>query len=75
MSFRAPVAVESIMIIAAVFPLLTGVVVRSFAFLILLGKNGIMNNFLVWTGLSAEPLTMLYAGIRHRGDGLSVRCR
>ena len=57
---RAPSRLKSIMIIAAVFPLLTGVVVRSFAFLILLGKNGIVNGFLVWTGIVSEPLTMLY---------------
>jgi len=57
---RAPGWLKSILIIAAVFPLLTGVVVRSFAWLIILGKNGILNGFLVNTGLVAEPLTMLY---------------
>ncbi|WP_172121663.1 MULTISPECIES: ABC transporter permease [unclassified Devosia] len=57
---RAPGWLKSILIIAAVFPLLTGVVVRSFAWLIILGKNGILNNFLVSAGLIGEPLTMLY---------------
>jgi putative spermidine/putrescine transport system permease protein len=52
--------VKSILIIAAVFPLLTGVVVRSFAWLILLGKNGIINDVLVWIGAVTEPLAMLY---------------
>jgi putative spermidine/putrescine transport system permease protein len=51
---------KSIMIIAAVFPLLTGVVVRSFAWLILLGKNGILNSLLLSLGAISEPLTMLY---------------
>jgi putative spermidine/putrescine transport system permease protein len=57
---RAPRRVKSLLIIAAVFPLLTGVVVRSFAWLILLGKNGIINDVLVWIGAVTEPLAMLY---------------
>ena len=57
---KAPARARSLLIIAAVFPLLTGVVVRSFAWLVILGKNGILNNFLIWTGLISEPLSMLY---------------
>lgn len=57
---RAPGWLKSILIIAAVFPLLTGVVVRSFAWLIILGRNGILNNFLVGIGLTDEPFAMLY---------------
>jgi putative spermidine/putrescine transport system permease protein len=57
---KSPGWLKSILIIAAVFPLLTGVVVRSFAWLIILGKNGILNNFLVWAHLTPEPVTMLY---------------
>lgn len=57
---KAPAKMKSILIIAAVFPLLTGVVVRSFAWLIILGKNGILNDTLLWLGLISEPLSMLY---------------
>ena len=57
---RAPSRLKSLLIIAAVFPLLTGVVVRSFAWLVILGKNGILNSFLLWVGAISEPLTMLY---------------
>ena len=57
---RAPGRLKSILIIAAVFPLLTGVVVRSFAWLVILGKNGILNSFLIWIGATTEPLQMLY---------------
>jgi putative spermidine/putrescine transport system permease protein len=57
---RSPQRIKSILIIAAVFPLLTGVVVRSFAWLVILGRNGIVNEFLQWIGATAEPLTMLY---------------
>lgn len=57
---RAPGWLKSILIVAAVFPLLTGVVVRSFAWLIILGKNGILNTTLVNLGIVDEPLQMLY---------------
>lgn len=57
---QMPGRAKSIMIIAAVFPLLTGVVVRSFAWLIILGKNGILNAMLISTGIIGEPLSMLY---------------
>lgn len=57
---RAPGWLKSILIIAAVFPLLTGVVVRSFAWLIILGKNGILNSTLLGLGIVDEPLQMLY---------------
>lgn len=57
---RASPRWRSILIIAAVFPLLTGVVVRSFAFLILLGRNGIVNRFMVWLGVDGAPYSMLF---------------
>lgn len=58
---RVPGRAKSVMIIAAVFPLLTGVVVRSFAWMIILGKNGIINDLLMATGLISQPLSMLYS--------------
>jgi putative spermidine/putrescine transport system permease protein len=57
---RTPGRLKSLLIIAAVFPLLTGVVVRSFAWLVILGKNGILNRFLIWTGVTDQPFSMLY---------------
>lgn len=57
---QMPDRAKSVMIIAAVFPLLTGVVVRSFAWLIILGKNGILNTILLSIGVIGEPLSMLY---------------
>ncbi len=57
---RAPPRWRSVLIIMAVFPLLTGVVVRSFAWLIILGRNGIVNDLLVWIGVEGAPFTMVY---------------
>jgi putative spermidine/putrescine transport system permease protein len=57
---QAPRRAKGLLIIAAVFPLLTGVVVRSFAWLIILGKNGILNAMLQWLHIISAPLSMLY---------------
>ncbi|HEV2557454.1 MAG TPA: ABC transporter permease [Microvirga sp.] len=57
---RAPARLRSLLIVAAVFPLLTGVVVRAFAWLVILGRNGILNNTLVGLGITDEPVAMLY---------------
>lgn len=43
-----------------VFPILTNSVVRSFAWMNILGKNGIINNFLIKLNLISEPLSLLY---------------
>ncbi len=51
---------RSVLIVCAVFPLLTGTVVRSFAWIAILGRNGIVNEALVGIGLISEPLTLLY---------------
>ncbi len=51
---------RGIYIILAVFPLLTSPVVRSFSWMIILGKNGIVNDFLVRIGFIGEPLNLLY---------------
>lgn len=58
---QAPRRAKGLLIIAAVFPLLTGVVVRSFAWLIILGKNGILNGTLEALHLIGSPLPMLYS--------------
>jgi len=57
---QAPRRTKGLLIICAVFPLLTGVVVRSFAWLIILGKNGILNSVLEALHLIGAPFPMLY---------------
>ena len=57
---RCPPWMKSLLIVLAVFPLLTGVVVRSFAWLVLLGRQGMVNNTLLWAGVIDAPLSMLY---------------
>ncbi|PTX00160.1 ABC transporter permease [Pararhodobacter aggregans] len=57
---RCPPWMKSTLIVLAVFPLLTGVVVRSFAWLVLLGREGMVNQVLQATGLTDGPVAMLY---------------
>lgn len=54
---------KGILLALAIFPLLTSPVVRSFSWMIILGRKGILNNFLVWTGLIDSPLTIMYTPI------------
>lgn len=51
---------KSILLALSIFPLLTSPVVRSFSWMIILGKKGLINSFLVNTGLTAKPLDILY---------------
>ncbi|MFT4039254.1 MAG: ABC transporter permease [Thermomicrobiales bacterium] len=46
--------------LATLFPLWTSVVVRNYAFTILLQRKGILNTALVSTGVIDEPLSILY---------------
>lgn len=57
---RAGIRKKSLLLALSIFPLLTSPVVRSFSWMIILGKKGLLNSLLVSTGLIAEPLTILY---------------
>lgn len=57
---RAKKNVKGLFIMFAVFPLLTSAVVRSFSWMVILGKNGIINNLLMNMGLIHKPLALLY---------------
>lgn len=51
---------RSLMMGLVLFPLLTNSVVRSFAWINILGSNGIINQFLLNIGMIQEPIQMLY---------------
>lgn len=51
---------KGLLIAISIFPLLTNSVVRSFAWINILGKNGIINNLLVSLGLVDQPISLLY---------------
>jgi putative spermidine/putrescine transport system permease protein len=49
-----------ILLSLVLFPLLTNAVVRGFAWISILGKNGMINQLLLTLGIIQEPLKMLY---------------
>ncbi|MEK5234892.1 ABC transporter permease [Paenibacillus sp. FSL L8-0470] len=57
---RASARKKSLLLALSIFPLLTSPVVRSFSWMIILGKKGLINSFLVNTGLIGKPLDILY---------------
>lgn len=51
---------RGILIALTLFPLLTNSVIRSFAWITILGKNGVINNLLMMLGVINEPMSLLY---------------
>jgi len=51
---------KGMMMAFAVFPMFTSPVIRSFSWMVILGKRGIVNNFLVAIGLFSKPQSLLY---------------
>ena len=57
---RVPGWVQAILILIILLPLLTSVVVRTFAWIVILGRQGIVNSTLAAIGLIDSPLKLLY---------------
>ena len=57
---NASQGLKRVLLILSVFPLLTSVVVRSFSFMAILGRNGVVNTALMKLGLISEPMEMLF---------------
>jgi putative spermidine/putrescine transport system permease protein len=51
---------KSLVVIATLFPLLVGNVVRSAGWMALFDRDGLINAFLRWAHLIGEPLTLMY---------------
>ncbi len=51
---------KGLLIAISIFPMLTNSVVRSFAWINILGKNGVINKLGMSLGLIEEPISMLY---------------
>lgn len=57
---RAPAPLQGVLILIVLLPLLTSVVVRTFAWIVILGRQGIINATLMELGLIDTPLRLLY---------------
>ena len=56
---RASARLQSVIVFLVILPILTSVVVRTFAWIVILGRQGVINQ--IWLGLGAsEPLKLLY---------------
>lgn len=51
---------KSLLMAITMFPLLTNSVIRSFAWINILGRTGVINNFLIRIGLIEQPIALLY---------------
>jgi putative spermidine/putrescine transport system permease protein len=52
--------VARVLLIIVVLPFFTSIIVRTYAWMVLLGRNGIVNQYLAWLGLTDAPLPLLY---------------
>jgi len=50
----------SVMMLAVLIPFWTALLVRTSAWVVLLQRDGVVNNLLQWLGLIQEPLTLVY---------------
>lgn len=57
---RSSKKVRGLLMVLAIFPTLTNAVVRSFAWMTILGKNGVINDILLYFGFIDQPLNILY---------------
>ncbi len=57
---RTKASRRGIYLALAIFPLLTSAVVRSFSWMVTLGKNGLINNLLMDMHLISKPIQILY---------------
>ena len=56
---RRPRTAQLLMIIV-VLPFFTSIIVRTYAWMVLLGRNGLVNQYLIALGLTDKPLPLLY---------------
>lgn len=67
------VKMKSILIIVVILPLLMGNPVRVAGWLVLLGDRGVINSALMTSGLTAEPLSLLYTDLAVMIGTISVQ--
>ncbi len=60
---RARPRVQAILLFVIVLPILTSVVVRTFAWVVILGRRGIVNESLLWLGVVDQPLHLLFSEV------------
>jgi putative spermidine/putrescine transport system permease protein len=57
---RSSARMQSVIVFLVILPILTSVVVRTFGWIVILGRQGVINQLLLGVGLIHEPLNLLY---------------
>ena len=57
---RSSALLQSIIVFLVILPILTSVVVRTFAWIVILGRQGVINQVALGLGLTGEPIRLLY---------------
>ncbi|SOD94905.1 ABC transporter permease subunit [Caenispirillum bisanense] len=57
---RAKPSTRNVLLLLVILPFWTSFLIRVYAWIGILKSNGILNNFLMWTGIINEPLPLLY---------------
>jgi putative spermidine/putrescine transport system permease protein len=58
---RANARWQSVLLFLVILPILTSVVVRTFSWIVILGRQGVLNQIVLGLHLSKEPLRLLYS--------------
>ena len=57
---RAPARTRQLMLLLVMIPFWTNSLIRTYALVAVLKANGVLNMFLLWTGLISQPLQLMY---------------
>ena len=60
---RASARWQSVLLFLVILPILTSVVVRTFAWIVILGRQGVLNQIVMGLGLTSEPLRLLFTEV------------
>jgi putative spermidine/putrescine transport system permease protein len=57
---RSGARLQSVIVFLVILPILTSVVVRTFGWIVILGRQGVINQMLIGAGIVNEPIRLLY---------------
>jgi len=57
---RAKARWQSVLLFLVILPIMTSVVVRTFSWIVILGRQGVLNQIAMGLGLTSEPLRLLF---------------
>lgn len=60
---RAGAKLQSVIVFLVILPILTSVVVRTFGWIVILGRQGVINQVLIGAGIINEPIRLLYTEV------------